>query len=106
MRRARQTKKIDSQSPNACCRGRGRGSGGRWRRCSGSEIALVARILSADFLQVVFRHDRFQAIGKVLEVTWMVNGGRGPHEIVHDRLSNRQNLLIGLRRQIHFTEDV
>lgn len=86
--------------------GEGAGAAEDGDECSGSEIALLALILSADFLQVVFRHDRFQAIGKVLEVTWMINGGRGPHEIVHDRLSNRQNLLIGLRRQIHFTEDV
>jgi hypothetical protein len=37
--------------------------------------ALLILILPTDLLQVGFRHDRFQAIGKAPDVADMVNGG-------------------------------
>ena len=70
--------------------------------CSGSEVALLPLILPTDLSWIFFRHNRFQAIGTVPDVAGVVNGRRGLHEIVHDRISNRQNLRVGLRRQLYF----
>ena len=69
---------------------------------SGGKEAFLALILPTDLSWIFFRYDRVQAIGKVPDVADMVDGRRGLQEIVHDRISDRQNLRIRFRRQVHF----
>ncbi len=82
--------------------GDGTGSAEDGDEFSSPEETLLTLILSTDFLQVVFGHNRLQAIGNVPDAAGMVNGRRSLHEIGHDRIGDCQNLGVGFIYQVRF----
>lgn len=60
---------------------------------AGGEKAFFRLILLADAFEVIRRDDGLEPVGEVANMPGMVAVRGGVHQIVHDRLGNRQDLL-------------
>lgn len=60
---------------------------------AGGEKPFFRLVLLTDTFEVIRRGDGLEPVGEVTDVPGMVAVRGGVHQIVHDRLGNRQDLL-------------
>ena len=73
---------------------------------AGGEVAFFRLVLLADACKVIRRDDGFQPISEVADVLGVVDPGGCFHQVVHDRVGDRQNLLFahGFKVQGHLLQ--
>lgn len=70
---------------------------------AGGEVAFFSLVLLADAGKVIRCDDGFQSIGEIAHVPGMVDLGGCIHQVIHDRIGDRQKLLFahGFKVQGH-----
>lgn len=68
---------------------------------AGGEKAFFRLVLLADTVKIIRRDDGFQPSGEVADMPGVVALGGGIHQVVHDRLGDRQDLLLTELFEVH-----